>query len=363
MEFHLDETGRSSGFRWTHPVTGDQVAERFDLPERFVRFPSGDLSLRGKLVTPLSPAPHPVVVVVHGSGKESAVDTYYNPYLFAAHGIATLVYDKRGTGESEGKYLQNFHVLADDVLAAVDWLRQQPEIDTQRIHLAGYSQGGWIAPLAASRTSGIRSLLIGYGPMVSVVGEDRWGYVYALEQNGFGGEAIAAADDINAVMSDIMDHGADRWKELEQLLDEAKDEPWYAAVRGSDSALGFLTDTRMPWWMIRAWAWWMLRPTEVPFVDRLYDPVPTLSTLDVPSLWIFGGEDHSMPTGWTVDELEKLRDAGRPIEIEIFPGADHGILVFQETPEGERSFLGYEPEYLPLQVAWLRSHSGLEAME
>lgn len=359
VEFLVDSEDRPTGFRWEHAEFGTQTAERLDLPEEIVFFPSGRLTLRGKLVTPDAPGPHPVAVLVHGSGKESAVDTYYNPYLYAAHGIATFAYDKRGTGGSEGSYLQNFHVLSDDTVAAVEFLRSRPDIDPGRVHLAGFSQGGWIAPLAAKKDGGIQSLLIGYGPMVPITGEDRWGYVYALDKEGFGEEAIAEVDRINRVASAILDDGEDRWDELRRLLEEAEDEPWYETVRGSDSMIGFLTETSMPWWAIRLYAWWRLRPQEVAFADRTYDPVPTMEALDIPSLWIFGGEDHSMPTGWTIDELERLRARGKPIEIAVFPDADHGILEFEETEDGGRRLLGYEPGYLPLQVRWLREQSGL----
>jgi dienelactone hydrolase len=351
--------GRSAGFTWTRP-DGTGSARRLDLPETVFTFPSGDLTLRGKLVTPPGPGPFPVVVVVHGSGADSAVDGYSMPYLFAAYGIATLVYDKRGTGASEGEYTQNFHVLARDVLAAVDWLRRRSEIDPSRIHLAGYSQGGWIAPLAASKTSGIRSLLINYGPMVPVTGEDRWGYVYALQRKGFGEDAIRQADRIDAVLSAISDRREDRWDELGRLLEEAEGQPWFEAVKGSDSALGFVSGTRLPLWAMRLYAGWALRLRDgEPFIDRLYDPVPTVASLTrTPSLWIFGGEDESMPTGWTVEKLEALRAQGRPIEIRIFPKADHGILRFEEAKGGTRKYLGYEPDYLRMQVEWVQRQSG-----
>lgn len=357
----LGEDGRPTGFTWKRDG-GEQTARRLDLPETFFTFPSGELTLRGKLVKPKGQGPFPAVVLVHGSGDESAVDYYADPYLFASHGIATLVYDKRGTGESEGKYTQNFHVLARDVLAAVEWLRGRPEIDASRIHLAGYSQGGWIAPLAASQTDGIRSLLIGYGPMVPVTGEDRWGYVYVLQKKGFGEDALREADRLDAVLSAIVDRGEDRWDELNRLLDEAEGKPWFEAVKGSDSMLGFVAGTRMPRWVMRLYAAWRLRDTgEEPFVDRLYDPYPTVASLTgTPSLWIFGGEDNSMPTGWTVEKLERLRAAGRPIEIAVFPEADHGILRFEETADGERRILGYEPGYFRMEVEWLRRQSGLE---
>lgn len=352
--------GLSEGFTWKRPE-GSARARRLDLRETVFTFPSGDLTLRGKLVTPPGPGPFPVVVVVHGSGRDSAVDAYSTPYLFASHGIAALVYDKRGTGGSEGTYTQNFHVLARDVVAAVDWLRERPEIDPSRIHLAGYSQGGWIAPLAASKTQGIRSLLINYGPMVPVTGEDRWGYVYVLRRKGFGDDAIRRADRLNAVLSAISDRREDRWDELARLLAEAEGEPWFEAIKGSDSSLGFVAGTRLPFWAMRLYAWWAFRPKDgEPFIDRLYNPVPTMDSLTAtPSLWIFGGEDESMPTGWTVEKLEALRAKGRPIEIRVFPKADHGILRFEEAEDGTRRYLGYEPGYLRAQVEWLRRQSRL----
>jgi dienelactone hydrolase len=356
--------GRPPGFTWKR-AAGERTARRLDLPESSFTFRSGDLTLRGKLVKPPGAGPFPAVVLVQGSGDESAVDYDHGPYLFASHGIATLVYDKRGTGGSEGEYGQNFHVLARDLLAAVEWLRGRTDVDASRIHLAGYSQGGWIAPLAASKTDGIRSLLIGYGPMVPITGEDRWGYVYALQKKGFGEDALREADRINEVLSAIVDRREDRWDELGRLLDEAEGKPWFAAVKGSDSMLGFVADTRMPRRVLRLYAAWKLRDTGgEPFADRLYDPYPTVASLTAtPSLWIFGGEDHSMPTGWTVEKLAELRAAGRPIRIEIFPAADHGILRFAEDGDGGRRFLGYEPGYFQMQVAWLRQQSGLQPLK
>ena len=320
--------------------------------------PAGELELHSKLVLPLGEPPFPAVVLVHGSGADSAVDTYFMPYLFAAHGIATLVYDKRGTGGSTGTYNQNFYLLSDDTVAAAEWLRDRPEIDPNLVHLAGYSQGGWIAPLAASKSDAINSLLINYGPMVPITEEDRWGYRYVLQQKGFGDDALAEADRINEVLSLIFDHSEDRWDELGVLLDEAEGTDWFKTVTGSDSMLGFVGETKMPMWMARLYYKWMTRGDEV-FVDRLYDPFPVVAKLDNPSLWIFGDQDSSIPSADSIDKLEILRQQGRPIDVEIFPRAEHGILLFEGDDPFDRRYLGYAPGYLDLQVSWLRQQSGL----
>ncbi len=363
IEFQTDpQSDRPIGLTWERLGQGAQQAERIDLPEIFSTFPAGELTLRSKLVLPKGEPPFPAVILVHGSGKDSAVDTYYTAYLFAAHGIAALAYDKRGTGGSTGKYNQNFHHLSDDTVAAVEYLRTRPEIDPRRIHLAGYSQGGWIAPLAASKTPGIRSLLINYGPMVPITEEDRWGYRYVLDQKGFGEDAIAKADRINDVLGDIFDRGEDRWQELGTLIDEARGQDWFEAIAGSDSMLGFVAGTKMPLWIARLYAWWMMRGKE-DFVDRLYDPVPVVAGLQTPSLWIFGGEDSSMPSGDSIEILEDLQAQGSPISVEVFQQAEHGILTFKSDDPFDREYLGYAPGYLDLQVRWLRQQSNLEAMD
>ena len=54
--------------------------------------------------------------------------------------------------DSGGTYGHNFYELFDDFVAVVDWLATQPEIDLSRIGVSGYSQGGWIGPLAATKS-------------------------------------------------------------------------------------------------------------------------------------------------------------------------------------------------------------------
>jgi dienelactone hydrolase len=361
--FKFGSDSGQRGFEWRRADDKVVEARRIDLPERTEMFPSGDLQLRGKLVLPAASThgagPFPAVVIVHGSESYSAVDHYYEPYMYAANGFAALAFDKRGTGQSQGKYLQNFHVLSDDVVAAVRWLRAQPGIDGNRIHLAGFSQGGWIAPLAALKDGNIRSILVGYGVMVPVTGEDRWGYFYALQQKGLGEDAVAAADRVNAVIEDIVDRGKNRWSELGSMLDAGKGQRWFDGVRGSDSILGFISDSKAPLWALRVWFWWRTQSQgDTPFIDRLYDPVETMHKLQTPSLWLLGGEDSSAPTPWTLRELDKLQAEGRPVQVRVFPDADHGILRFEQQEDGSRRFIGIEPDYYPAQIAWLREHSG-----
>jgi hypothetical protein len=110
---------------------------------------------------------------VHGSGP---TERAYLPELHALllrHGVAVLAYDKRGIGQSGGLYPGESptpdatDVLARDAAAAARFLRSQPEIDPARVGLAGHSQAGWIMPLAGSRESAIRFLVVFSGPAVT----------------------------------------------------------------------------------------------------------------------------------------------------------------------------------------------------
>jgi uncharacterized protein len=57
-------------------------------------------------------------------------------------------------------------------------------------------------------------------------------------------------------------------------------------------------------------------------------------------------------------ELEKLQSEGRPVQVRVFPNADHGIIKFVKQEDGERRYTGLEPDYYPAQITWLREHSG-----
>ena len=74
----------------------DQVDMTVPSLEEQVKYQNGDVALAATLVTSGSGGPHPAVVFIHGSGRQTR--DYYRIFAdhFAKHGIAGLVYDKRG---------------------------------------------------------------------------------------------------------------------------------------------------------------------------------------------------------------------------------------------------------------------------
>src|SRR5579863_6992940 len=131
--------------------------------EESVRFASGNLMLAGTLILPAGPPRYPAVFLFHGSGRQARDRS--TARWFAEQGFAALTYDKRGVGESTGDFRAGpFMDLCDDGLAALEYLKSRKEIDARHIGVWGLSQGGWLGPLAASRSSDISFVIAVSGP-------------------------------------------------------------------------------------------------------------------------------------------------------------------------------------------------------
>src|SRR5262249_39221854 len=139
-------------------VSGERIA--FDVKE--TTFQSRGTKLVGRLVMPKGTAKVAVVVFVHGSENDSALDDWPLQRILPAEGVGMFVYDKRGTGRSGGTYTQDFNVLADDAVAAVRAARHLAGGRLSRIGYHGTSQGGWVAPIAANREP-VDFVIVAYG--------------------------------------------------------------------------------------------------------------------------------------------------------------------------------------------------------
>lgn len=133
-----------------------------------VRFLSGDLTLEGLLHLPQR-TPAPGIVVCHphplyGGDMTNGVVAGLCRAL-VEDGIAALRFNFRGVGASEGSYDSGRGERADAV-AGVEWLRARPEIDGERIGLAGYSFGAIVACAAAASVGPLRALVLISPPMV-----------------------------------------------------------------------------------------------------------------------------------------------------------------------------------------------------
>lgn len=138
------------------------MSTNVSIPTRRADFISGSDSCAAWLTSPVGAGPHPGVVLVHGLGATRDMMLPQYEQHFAAAGIATLAFDYRYTGESEGHPRQHFSMRAQraDVCAALTHLAAQPGIDARRIGLWGTSLGGLNVVRVASRRPEVRAVVI-----------------------------------------------------------------------------------------------------------------------------------------------------------------------------------------------------------
>jgi pimeloyl-ACP methyl ester carboxylesterase len=130
------------------------------------------ITLAGTLTIPDSAGPFPAVLLISGTGPNDRDQLIWGHRIFlvlADHltrrGIAVLRYDDRGVGRSTGNYDEGtFEDFKKDALAGVEFLKTLPQIDAQKIGLAGHSEGGAIAPMAAAESTDVAFMVLMAGP-------------------------------------------------------------------------------------------------------------------------------------------------------------------------------------------------------
>ncbi|TFW12814.1 alpha/beta hydrolase [Brevundimonas intermedia] len=306
----------------------------------------GGTHLKGRLILPPGDGAVPIMVEVHGSEGANALDFNVFQRFAPAEGVGVFVYAKRGSGGSEGRYTQDFHVLADDAAAAVVEARRLAGNRAGRVGLHGASQGGWIAPLAASLTP-VDFVTVGFGLAYGALAEDSDQVMLDLKAKGWGADVLDLARQITDVTGAfIASHGEVGFAGLEAVRAKYGAQPWFADIKGEFT--GFLLTT--PNAQIIAMA-----PVLDAGTSWDYDPLPVLSRLDTPMLWIQAEDDLGAPPDATRQRLIDLAGQGRPITLLEYPDTDHGIARFEAAPDGKRTSIGYAPGYYQAVLDWAKT--------
>lgn len=114
------------------------------IPTHRVDFDSGGTRCAAWLTLPPGEGPHPAVVLVHGFGATHEMMLAHYEQQFASAGVATLAFDYRNTGASEGEPRRHISLRRqrDDLQAALDFLVKRADVDGGRTGLWGTSLGG-----------------------------------------------------------------------------------------------------------------------------------------------------------------------------------------------------------------------------
>jgi dienelactone hydrolase len=228
---------------------------------------------------------------------------------FAEHGIAALIYDKRGTGQSTGDwYHARLDELAGDALAGVRYLQGRVEVDADQVGLWGLSQGGWVVPLAAARS-----------PHPSFI-------------------ITVSAAGVSPAQQELY-----RW---DNLL----------------SALGYTERTRDAA-MKAVRLQFDLDRLDLSLVDTLFlgldfehNPVPVLEQVSQPVLAIWGAADQVVPPGVSAAIFAEALERGgnQDVTIRTFAGVGHSLELVDERRPAEI----YPPGYIETMVRWVRERTG-----
>jgi hypothetical protein len=145
--------------------------------EAAIRFASlaGSVELAGTFTAPSCRPDPPAVVLVSGTGPVDRDVTFVGHALFrvlahalARAGIASLRFDKRGVGESQGEFsTAGPDDFAADVSGAVDYLVRRKGFPGRRVGLLGHSEGGMVALTAAARMGTTPFCVLLASPMLS----------------------------------------------------------------------------------------------------------------------------------------------------------------------------------------------------
>ncbi len=299
-----------------------------------IRCQNGDVTLAGTLLLPKTKKRHPALVFLHGSGATKRDVNRFLADNFARKGIAALIFDKRGTGSSTGDWRRSdFNDLARDAAACVEVLKTRKDINSKQIGLIGASQSGWVAPLAASISPDVAFMINISGTFVPVAREGWWDAEFRLREKGFSESEIEKAIVLLKQDNEVTRTGKGL-AELEAAVERAKSEPWFS-----------LLDFEVPLPVNHPSRLWYRRVID-------FDPLPVFQKLSVPSLWIYGGRDQTVPAMESAANLEKLKAQGKDITIKIFPTANHQMFVIPDANQSFRWF-GYAPAYLETIEEWL----------
>jgi uncharacterized protein len=303
---------------------------------RETSFRNGAVTLRGTLCLPEGRGLHPAVVLIHGSGPETRWGTIrYIADRFARSGVAVLIYDKRGSGDSGGDWRTATNEdLARDVLAAVARLAAQPGVDAHRIGLLGHSQGGAIAPLAAT---------LAPDRIAFIVAEDtfagpQWQQDIYRVRNQLKGLELSDADyrtamDVYATFVDAA-RGANSYEEFARKAAPYRNTDWYKwmAFPPRDS-----------------WVWsWAAK-------NGSFNPLPLWREIRVPVLLVYGEKDMLQPRDETIALIGgALQSSGTPYTALIVPDAQHNLTV-QPDAKGPFFWWHQAPGLIDTVVGWVMS--------
>ncbi|MCR8842384.1 prolyl oligopeptidase family serine peptidase [Paenibacillus sp. SC116] len=258
--------------------------------------------IEGTILIPTHKAStYPGIVLAHGSGinKEGGGGNQTalrkEAEVFAKEGLITLVYNKRSKGYS--KTNRSYDLLAQDLLAGVHALQERSDVMKNKVGVWGISEGGWVAPIAASQSTDIAFVITSGAPGISPIQQQTWNVENRLRHQGV-----------------------------------TNPTPIQALVRNGAGVMLSLSSSEAD----------------------MYDPVPILKKVHQPFLAIWGSIDRQVPPAESAQILKDAFDSSgnRHYTLQFIEGADHSI--YNNTDDGFRTLKTLYPGYAEAMASWLK---------
>ncbi len=289
---------------------------------RDVQFESSDgVGLAGTLLLPeQGDGPFPGVVLLHGAEAATRSMAYrMHANLLAERGLAVLLYDKRGAGESEGSHNDaSYSDFIEDALAAISFARSLDEIDPTRVGVVAASQSGWFTPEIAERAGDLSFVINKVGSSLSVRETVAWELENDFVADGVAEESAKEQTNIyRRIWAYRLQPTMPEKEALEALLAE-----W---VGREDSQL----PTQLE------------RPDPDYLADIGYDPGPYLERTVTPMFYVYGAQDINIPTRASVVRLTELASRQIPVSWYVFEDEGHELGGVRGFPPMYRFADGY----------------------
>jgi pimeloyl-ACP methyl ester carboxylesterase len=324
---------------------------------KFINPETGD-TLAGTLTLPDEAGLFTAVILVTGSGPQNRNEELlgHKPFFVLAdyltrNGIAVLRYDDRGIGESTGDFRSaTSEDFAEDALAAVEYLKTRNGIN--KIGVAGHSEGGIIAPMAAVKSEDVDFIVLMAG--TGIRGDSILMLQTELIMRASGSDEATISRDMEIyrqIYSILVSDNDD--KAIEQDLSAILGDSYKYLTEEEKVEVGTKEQMIEMQLNVLLGKWFRY------FIK--YDPYPSLTKVKCPVLAINGEKDLQVPPIENLSAIEKaLKEGGnKNYKIVEMPGLNH---LFQKCETGSPTEYGkieetFSPDAMKVISDWILEES------
>jgi pimeloyl-ACP methyl ester carboxylesterase len=321
--------------------------------EERVTFANQDagVTLAGVLVLPPGKGPFPAALYLCGGGPGMAA--YFIPFAeaLAQKGIAVLVYDKRGCGQSTGDFKgSHYPEFQQDAMCGFEFLKKQSRINSNKVGFIGHSEGGMITEMIAAEHSDVAFAVLMAAPGMR---GDRLRALQGVQESKAYGVDAKVLKNVQEIFAELLplleteeDPRVSRPK-IHEILTKG-----YADLDEKEKAqLREVLEMDNPAIEEKAPAPWYRQ-------FLLWDPIPYLKKIQCPVLALNGDKDIAVVYPQNLTAIgEALKEGGnRDYTLKMFPRVNHLFLHCVTGAPTEKP-QDFDPEVEQVIGDWLVKHT------